>query len=1289
MCRIKAVNKQKAVSLGLWLRFTAVRYKDVKLVFTERGAKYIMGLFNRKLNLKAILTTVALCLMFFIAFSVAGRGIAYADEADVTTWTASGSCQWGIDPDGCLWVRPTDGVSGTLARFANAANNPWKARSSEIKSIVIKSTVKTPSDTRDLFYGLSSCVSMDLSGLDTSALISFEDAFNYCSALKTIDISCLDTSSATSMYNMFRHCSALTSCNIGSIDTSKVTDFKYMFSQCTSLVTLDLRGLVKPAAKTINSMFYSCTALTTVDVGGWDTSGVTSMDSLFASCPALESIDLSGWNTSKVTNMGSIFSGCSSLTVLDLSGFDTPALTSAINMFAGCERLSSLDISNLNTLSVSSMSSVFSSCNSLVSVNLGENFSFKGRGSGSSPLPSNAISGYTTKWMRQDGTVGPMTASYLANNYDANAELWAGTWVRQEDWGNNARLTFDANGGFYSGSPIFVAAGGATVITPGEDDVSRPGYYIKEWNTEIDGSGTSYAAGESVNVVLTAGMPYTWYAIWDVDDRVTYTVNHYLENTSGGYDLGMTETKKAKPMTQVTPDVMLYTSEGGSLSLNYIKPSLKTITVSDGGGNAINYYYIRQYYVLELYENGENEAYKRILKVYSGVPTQMPYPQYSDGYSEFLGWSTTATRTIYAAGQVVTDLAEAGTWLPLYAQWYTPELNEVSASEGQIIVRAKAGQAIVIPNLPAGSMYEVEEVSLPNGWSINDYANTSGQIVSTETSYAFVDNSYSTSANVPIVAYKKLINGQLADGMFSFSMRGTTGLQMDSGSTKSSPSFVDLTTVANAAEDTNQTTLDINGDEVPNAYYGLGTVDFGTVSIPGPGVYTILIAENIPNSAVEENGVVHDDSFIYDTHIEEIIITATDNGDGTMSTVIEHDDDGPLFINEAYFRNNGILQITEITKNATPVSENQEFEVTVALKDSNGNPLSGEYDFEFGDETGTYASGDVIPMKGGDVIRITGLPVDVIYEIYQSDEDGWELISAVGASGVIQDSNIGISEAILTNVYSASGSLPIEARKVLKGGTIGRNEYGFELRDPSNLLLETVYADANGAINFSPLYFTEANHGGSYTYYVSEITEENELVEYDTSVKTIIVDVADNGNGTLTITPTYPVEDASTGNREAVFTNIKKASMHVSVDVRGNLADLFDKFPITVTLTNEDGSPYTGDVEMPSSLKDWDNPSDGVYTFELGRNDDFEILLPHGTRFEVTEDPGDYYCADTEESGAIDATVGDSYVEFVNLMISVVPTGIDDYMTIGIWIAVVTMLAAGTMIVIKRKKRVE
>ena len=65
---------------------------------------------------------------------------ALAAESDVTTWTASGTCEWGIDPDGCLWIRPVNGVNGTLSNWGSS-HNPWYRNASTIKSVVVKSGV--------------------------------------------------------------------------------------------------------------------------------------------------------------------------------------------------------------------------------------------------------------------------------------------------------------------------------------------------------------------------------------------------------------------------------------------------------------------------------------------------------------------------------------------------------------------------------------------------------------------------------------------------------------------------------------------------------------------------------------------------------------------------------------------------------------------------------------------------------------------------------------------------------------------------------------------------------------------------------------------------------------------------------------------------------------------------------------------------------------------------------------------------------------------------------------------
>ena len=162
---------------------------------------------------------------------------ALAAESDVTTWTASGTCEWGIDPDGCLWIRPANGsAEGTLG----VSWTRWGLNNTSVKAVKVINKVYAPSDCRDMFSGMSSCTSMDLSGLDTSSVTTMNGMFNKCSSLTSLDISGFDTRNVEIMSGMFDGCSSLTSLDVSGFDTSSVGYMIEMFRGCSSLISLDV-----------------------------------------------------------------------------------------------------------------------------------------------------------------------------------------------------------------------------------------------------------------------------------------------------------------------------------------------------------------------------------------------------------------------------------------------------------------------------------------------------------------------------------------------------------------------------------------------------------------------------------------------------------------------------------------------------------------------------------------------------------------------------------------------------------------------------------------------------------------------------------------------------------------------------------------------------------------------------------------------------------------------------------------------------------------------------------------
>ena len=295
------------------------------------------------------------------------------NDADAQTdgWQAWGGCEWMVDSEGCLTIRPKDGAEA-VGQLPNDTDVPWCASgyNRNIEVVRVENGVKASKSAVWLFAELSFVETMDLSGLDISSATSMDSMFYGCSSLASLDVSGWDTSSVTSMDSMFFGCSKLSSLDASGWDTSSVTNMFRMFYGCSSLSSLDASGWDTSRVTNMDSMFSGCSSLASLDLSGWDTSRVTNMFWIFSGCSSLASLDLSGWNTSKVTSMDGMFFGCSSLASLDVSRWDVSSATSMGGIFCGCSKLASLDVSGWDTSRVTNMDGMFHGCSSLASLDV-------------------------------------------------------------------------------------------------------------------------------------------------------------------------------------------------------------------------------------------------------------------------------------------------------------------------------------------------------------------------------------------------------------------------------------------------------------------------------------------------------------------------------------------------------------------------------------------------------------------------------------------------------------------------------------------------------------------------------------------------------------------------------------------------------------------------------------------------------------------------------------------------------------------------------------------------------
>lgn len=111
-------------------------------------------------------------------------------ESDQSSeWQSWGDCEWAVDADGCLTIRPKGGADfGALPDSFDSAVAPWcdDGCRQDIKSVYVSKGVKASRYSRGLFAQLSSAESMDVSNLDVSSAI---DLGCMVRALLLVDIS--------------------------------------------------------------------------------------------------------------------------------------------------------------------------------------------------------------------------------------------------------------------------------------------------------------------------------------------------------------------------------------------------------------------------------------------------------------------------------------------------------------------------------------------------------------------------------------------------------------------------------------------------------------------------------------------------------------------------------------------------------------------------------------------------------------------------------------------------------------------------------------------------------------------------------------------------------------------------------------------------------------------------------------------------------------------------------------------------------------------------------------------
>lgn len=954
-----------------------------------------------------------------------------ADDAVILDSGYSGSVIWELYSDDTLVLRPANGSVGILGTpsenhlYGMPKLWPWtESYGYRIKHVVVQS--KVMGETFDsLFYQLVEVTDMDLRGLDSSITTNMRDMFDSCGKLTSVDVSGFDTSNVTNFSCMFLGCKSIESLDVTGFNTSKVTNMESMFSNMSSLKSLDLTSFDTSKVTTMNAMFYNCLELTEVKINKTkflDTK-LTNCGSMFANCEKLKRMELPQFTASKLTTISgmfnsckslefvdlgninmvsghsgaaqmfrgcssladvrlgvidsnnraygmsyaSMFEGCSSLTYLDVSGIKYA--TETMEMFKGCTNLTYLDISGLDygtkqphygpqTL----LFNMFYNCTKLNTIELGSGYKFA---TDIFLTPPDDIT--DGKWINITRNIGPLTPYEIQNQYNRN---YSGTWTWHIDTTTGVVL-FDANGGSTSVPQRTVSMDDPRVQLPGTY-TTRPHYNLKGWARDPDATVVEYGPNDIATDVAVMGQYVTLYAIWEESADRTYTVKHFVQNsTRTGYILRETEIFHEDVGTPVTPGVKTYQY--------YKSPAQQTGIVADDDSLVISYYYLAETFTVKFDRNGGDSGNMEDATFSRGVTHLLPTNLFQKQGYIFVGWNTVADGSgiSYSDGQSIRNLGIDGQTITLYAQWLL-NTSELEPSSGVVYVQAKAGQTIVIPDLPAGTTYTIEEIALPSYWKVLTPSSgiIEGTIEANEISLETYYNEYSAYGQVEIVAHKSLPEDELVAGQYSFQLLGENNFVMQ--------------TKTNADIDTAATIEIEDQDPIPNPWYGTAPVVFDPITFTQKdiGTKTYYIKEVLTG----------EDGIIYDTHIETVTVTIADKGKGYLECTAEYDSDGALFVNH---KEPTALKITKQTVDSN--DPDKTFKFVVNLYDKDGNPLEGNFtaykNYEEVTETKVSHSSNIDDdgnQNGGypseeisDVLRFDGsdaqdyhLKVDLTYSLY-------------------------------------------------------------------------------------------------------------------------------------------------------------------------------------------------------------------------------------------------------------------------------------------------------------------
>ena len=426
---------------------------------------------------------------------------------------------------------------------------------------------------------------------------------------------------------------------------------------------------------------------------------------------------------------------------------------------------------------------------------------------------------------------------------------------------------------------------------------------------------------------------------------------------------------------------------------------------------------------------------------------------------------------------------------------------------------------------------------------------------------------------------------------------------------------------------------------------------FGNISFNTEGVYTYTIQE-------QEGSL---DKVIYDTAVHTLVVTATKVGSEiVVSYTMDGVENGHLLVSNRL--ETGTLKVEKRTVTShLPEHQEKAFDFLINIKDASNRPLSGTYQMQTGSggtQSITFTNGfGVVTLKAGESAVILGLPDGAAYTVAEDAVGGFTATSS-GTPGVIAANEQRVTT--FDNLYQSAGLYQFIGRKTLTGATLELDQFSFSVMDEAGNVVARGKNNADGSLFLDTLRFTQDDIG-TKTYTIVEDRGTDPSYIYDPTVYVVTLTIADNGDGTLSVT------DDLNGQQLLFANECISHQLVIGKQVAGNLGSRNRAFSFTLAVPGMAGETLNVSTDGGATFERVTLDAQGETTFTLTDAQTISFYPVTGT-YTVTEtDNGGYVTTVTVDQGAASegttatgsVSTSGSRVDFVNTLEASPPTGVD------------------------------